>query len=210
MRSGLAGRFWMGRRLIILLVVMALMLITHLGDAQEMHDQPFKELLDAQWNSLEKPGSPGAVPTVVWSCRVSPPFPSKWPPESKRSFHYYVYAYGLDLQRGLADAVFMAAPWAQVEVACQKGIPPKVEILSKRIREIGIHGVRPLSAKEKEIYDRQKGIESYFFSLDEMPAETRQETRWLKQYYRTWVGNNGVLTPEIQSRHKSFFTWLGF
>jgi len=201
--------FRMERKLVVL-VVLALMLIMHLGDAQGMDDQPFKELLDAQWENLEKPGSPGAVPTVLWSYRVSPPFPSKWPPESKRSFHYYVYGYGFDLKRGLADAVLMAAPWAKVEVVCQRGIPLKVEVLSKRIREIGIQGVRPLSAEEIKVYDRRKEMEDYFFSLDAMPTETRQETRWLKQYYRTWVGGNGVLVQEIQYRHKSFFEWLGF
>src|SRR5512139_1264276 len=82
------------------------------GEVKLTMTSDFKMLLDAQWKNIEPvvPIKPGEDPGlgVFWRYRISPPFPSHWPPDGSLKLIYYVYAAGLSPRR-LVDGEYVAA-----------------------------------------------------------------------------------------------------
>jgi len=180
------------------------------GDCGEAAPDEFKSLLDPQWQKVDRASSGRLFPSrpVLWSYQVSPPFPMDWLPGPKPRLCYYAYATGFSVQGGLADAVYVAAPWCRVIVSSSGASPPILERLSPRLREIGIQGFRPITAEEKAIYDQAGSVERFLSGLTSIPEESAAETQLLRTYYCTWAGHNGTIVPEIRAFHEGFFRWL--
>ncbi len=170
-------------------------------------DSSLQLRLDAEWQKLiEKSDQPQTLPGVMWSYCLTPPLPSDWPPTPDLRLIYYAFAYGRDFGR-LMDAVRVAAPWARVEKYLSESLLPKTELIADAIREIGIQGVRPISRDEVVVSDSGAPIESLLARLSGSLDENLT-TRSVKEYYRFWQANNGVVAGEIQPRHGEFFRWV--
>jgi hypothetical protein len=180
------------------------------GDCGEVAPDGFKSLLDPEWQKVERASSGMSYPSrpVLWSYQISPPFPMDWPPEASRRLCYYAYATGFSVQGGLVDGVYVAAPWCRVIVTPSGSAQPTLERLSDRLREIGIQGVMPISAEEKDIYDQAESVERLLATLKAAPEASATAGRQLRAYYCTWAGHNGTVVPEIRGSHESFFRWL--
>ena len=202
----------MQSKFVIGLAVLAITVITYLGHAQKMYNQPFKDLLDAQWEKVKPvvPIRPGEDPGrgVFWEYRNSPPFPSRWPPDSSLQLIYYVYAAGLSPHR-LLDGEYVAAPWGLVEVDPRGSGEPKFRPLSEKMREIGIQGVRPLTLEETAILQKEAAVGVCLTSITSLNDTNEKDLRMLHDYFCTWCQFNGHIVREIRPAHEQFFRWLG-
>jgi hypothetical protein len=165
----------------------------------------FRERLDAKWRKVQDPSAEAASGPVVWSYRVSPPFPASWPPDPNRKVNYYVYAVGNNLQRALTDGEQVAVPWALIVVSAEAS---ELELLSDRLKEIGVQGVSPLTRDEAGVYAQADEAEQYLLRLSSLPDDASSEIRMLKRYYCIWISYNGVIVGEIRPRQEAFITWL--
>jgi hypothetical protein len=136
-------------------------------------------LVRAEWQKISSSDSKGPP---FWSVRVTPGIPCAWPVKEGGSLCYYAYAAALDPQ--LADGERTAAPWAKVTADPAQKTPPKLEVLMKEAKEIGIQGVRPLN--KEEIGAARDPKDSFCF----------------------WVRNNGVIAGELKKLHRQFFDSL--
>lgn len=167
-----------------------------------------KPLLDAAWLGVERPDEGRAgPPAVVWSWRITPPFPAAWPPDGSARAVLYAYAEGFDL--GLADAVRVAAPWAIVEAALPPGGNPAVARLPGDWSELGIQGVRPLSPEEMPQRPPSEGAEAFLARTFSSPAAAQEARGGLCGHYGFWARHNGVIARAVRPRHPAFFKWLG-
>jgi len=171
-----------------------------------------KPLIDSEWKKLQPNVGLGrqtgeGLPEPYWDYLVSPAFPSVWPPESNLALVYYVYAIG-HAPRSLVDGVYVAAPWACVEVDLKRKLSPKFKLLSNRIREIGIEGVRPLFREELAIFAKKEAAETFLGNLKSLPDEKEKSVSELRRYYCTWLKLKGEIVEEIRPFHKEFFKWL--
>ncbi len=169
-----------------------------------------KSLLDPEWEKLKPNPVPrtNEPPKKWWMYYISPPFPSGWPPNPNLTLYYYIYAQGHDFSRGLVDAVYIGAPWARVEVDVKREISPKFKLLSNKIKEIGIQGVRPINQEEAVVFGRAESVEAFLGNLAALPDEKDNSVSELRKYYCSWLKVNGVIAPEIRSSHRAFFKWL--
>jgi len=168
-----------------------------------------RSLIETEWKQTrQEPGkSPSDGPGRFWDLRVSVPIPARWPPEGSRQVVRYLYATCFDPQ--IADGIRVAAPWGRIEYSGgEEGLPRFVRLL-ETVREIGIQGVRPLSGKELAVYENGAMAESVLESLERLPGENDPGTSALREYYRTWNGNNGVIGKELFRLHEMFFRWAG-
>ncbi len=127
--------------------------------------QSVKPLVDSEWKNLQPTTCLGkrideGAPEPYWNYSVSLPFPSVWPPDRNLALIYYIYALGY-APRSLADGIYVAAPWACIEVDLKGNFPPKFKLLSNKIKEIGIQGVRPLNEEELAIYEKGDSGEAF-------------------------------------------------
>ncbi len=182
------------------------------GEAKLTMKSDFKELLDAQWKNIKpvvavQPGEdPGRG--VFWEYRISPPFPSHWPPDGSLQLIYYVYAGGSSPLR-LIDGEYVAAPWGRVEVDPRGSGGPKFMSLSKKLKEIGIQGVKPLTKEEAAFFEKEAAAEAYLATLTSLPDENEKDVRMVRQYFCAWFQFNGHIVREIRPAHEQFFRWLG-
>lgn len=177
---------------------------------QEPMWKELKPLLDAEWRKIETNShlNIDEPPSVLWVYEVSLPIPSKWPPGSGLKLYYYVSARGHDVSGGLADAHYVAGPWARVEIGAD-GSSPRLGLLAKEIKEIGIQGVRMLEEKEVILYGRWAGgkIETYLSVLSALPDEASLEVIDFKRFFCSAISLNWIY-QEIQPIHQDFFDWL--
>jgi hypothetical protein len=96
----------------------------------------------------------------------------------------------------IVDAELTSKPWAKVEVSAHG---QKFVILSDKIVDHGMQGVRPIS--EDEIALRL----AHERELDKGRATYESQ----KSYYCLWTSANGVVVDAIKPHHKAFFKWLG-
>lgn len=150
-------------------------------------DGPAKGRLEKSWKKVSASGG-----DMVWSYRISPPFPSTWPARGGGVDYYYVYADGHDIRNMIADGAFVAAPWARIDVS---GSVQKFVQLSKKLEQLGIQGVRPLERKEIQTIER---------------AQRRKRTDYAgrRDYYCLWLATHGMIAESIRPDNRAFFTWL--
>ena len=183
------------------------------GEVKVITSEDLKTLLDAQWENVKPivPIRPGEDPRrggVFWEYRISPPFPSHWPPDVNLQLFYYVYAAGLGPST-LVDGEHVAAPWGRVEMDPRGPGGAKFTRLSEKLREIGIQGVRPLTQEEVAIFKKKTAAQAYLATLTSLTDENEEAVRMLQQYFCKWCQFNGGIVAEIRSAHKQFFLWLG-
>jgi hypothetical protein len=167
----------------------------------------FKALLDAGWSELSVPASPpGERPGVSWSWRLSPPFPSEWPPREESRIVYYAFAEGFDLS--VMDGVRVGAPWLRLEVPVSGHAPPVLIPMRGSVEELGIQGVRPLSAAEVAESGGSESIGTLLGSLMARPGEPGDARVRLSACYGFWTRNNGVIAQAIAPLYRDFFDWL--
>lgn len=130
---------------------------------------------------------------VVWQYRVSLPFPADWP--YKGVEFYYVYAAGQDLRNMIADGELIAGPWARIEITPNG---QNFVVLTKKLKKIGIQGVRPLNSKEVDLNHAQ----------NESPKVGYANYESNKKYYCWWIGANGVIADAVRPYHEAFFKSL--
>ena len=172
-----------------------------------------RALLDSEWGKLEagvnhKGWVSEEPPGPLWTYSIVPGVPTVWPPGPDLSLLYYVYALGQAPGR-LTDGIYVAAPWAGIEVDAYCKRDPRFNLLSNSIKQIGIQGVRPLSKKETAVYNRKEPVEARLGRLTNTPDETGTDVQEIREYYCTWFELNGVIAEEIRPRHDTFFKWLG-
>ena len=182
------------------------------GEARLAMTSNFKTLVDVQWKKIEPAVSirPGEDPAlgVFWRYRISPPFPSRWPPDGSLQLIYYAYAAGLSPRR-LVDGEYVAAPWGRVEVDPRGSGEPKFRRLSEKLREIGIQGVRPLTPEEMAIFQKEASAEAYLATVTSLTDTNEKDLRMLRDYFCMWCQFNGHIVREIRPAHEKFFRWLG-
>ncbi len=181
------------------------------GEVKPAMSDDFGALLDAHWEKVKpvvaiKPEEDPGL-SVFWQYRISPPFPSHWPPDASSQLIYYVYAGGLS-PRSLVDGEYVAAPWGRVEVDRKRKNHPKFILLTGTIKEIGIQGVRPLNEEETATYKSRESAEAFLANLTALPDKKDKSAAELRRYYRMWAKFNGAIIPELRSLHKGFFQWL--
>jgi hypothetical protein len=179
------------------------------GEEVPSMSHSFKPLLEAEWKKTQT----GLYwpfmkqPFVSWNYYVSPPLPVQWPPDGDHRFFYYIYAMGHD--PNIYDGSRISAPWGRIEVVSSGNIPPEFMRLSKKIIEIGIQGVRPVSREEALIYKKRESAETYLLTLALLPHENDKNAQLLREYFCVWCRHNGVILEEIGKLHTPFFLWLG-
>jgi len=172
-------------------------------------DAAYESLIGAEWEKTrrETDGEFSDSPGRSWTPAVTPPFPTRWPPERDHLVVRYLYATCFDPQ--VMDGVRVGAPWGRLECSGGDRRRPRFVRMAGSIREIGIQGVRPVTKEEMAIYEKSGIAESGLRALVGMPYESDPGTPPLRNYYRAWCGHNGVIVSEIASLHEPFFRWTG-
>jgi hypothetical protein len=173
--------------------------------AQEI--DKLKPVLDQKWRELAKTARSfqPTNQTEDWDYRITVPFPENWPPKPGNELVYYAVPYGLDMRK-LADAEYVGAPWARITTS--PGGSPQVKYLTKKIVRLDRQGIRPLLAKEIEIFDSREAVEALLSQLTALPDSSSLETKRIRDFYCLWISTNGVLAGQLSKDHKSFFDWL--
>ncbi len=181
--------------------------------ASELPDSRVESLVKQAWAAVQREqsaaqshdtnGQPSGV--VGWQYVISPPFPCQWPPKGQGEICYYAYARGLRF--GLTDAEAIAAPWGRVRWDVSGRRPPRMEVLSKGLREAGIQGVRPLLPQEMAIYKTAKAVEARLLVIARASTLKGDESA-IHRYYCRWSKDNGVAADQIRPFHPGFFSWL--
>jgi len=193
-------------KIVTALIVVIIMMAAMAEGTQEI--DKVKPVLDQKWRELTKT-IPSFLPptrTENWDYRITIPFPENWPPKPGYGLVYYAVPYGLDM-RNLADAEYVGVPWARITIS--PGRSPQVKYLATKIVRLDRQGVRPLLAKEIEIFDSREAVKSSLSKLTALPDSSSLETKRIRDFYCLWMSTNGVLAGQFSKDHKSFFDWLG-
>jgi len=176
------------------------------GGRQEL--DKLKPVLDQKWKELAKTISSFLPPnrTESWDYRITVPFPESWPPKAGNGLVYYAVPYGLNI-RNLADAEYVGAPWARIMIS--PGRSSQIKYLTTKILRLDRQGVRPLFAKEIEIFDSREAVKASLSKLTALPDPSSLETKRIRDFYCLWMSTNGVLAGQLAKDHKTFFDWLG-
>lgn len=187
--------------------IVAIFMMAALAEGTQEIDK-VKPVLDQKWKELAKTISSFLPPnrTESWDYRITVPFPENWPPKSGNGLVYYAVPFGLDL-RNLAGAEYVGAPWARITIS--PGRSPQVKYLATKIVRLDQQGVRPLGAKEIEIFDTREAVRASLSKLTALPDPSSLETKRIRDFYCLWISTNGVLASQLIKDHKSFFDWLG-
>jgi hypothetical protein len=116
----------------------------------------------------------------------------------------YAYARGQDFPLGhLIDGERISSPFLRIEL--HRGTPlANLVALSTQLNAIGIQGIRPLHAEEKEIFKSQSEIEEMMLRRDADDLDVSG----VRNFYRLWIQTNGVIVQELRSSHDDFFRWI--
>lgn len=152
------------------------------------------QLIEATWKDVQPKGS-------GWRYRVSPPFPVSWPASKDAPIVFYVFATKLD-PRHIMDGEHVAAPWAEIELDPKDTASPKITIKKKRLVDLGIQGVRPLSKEETAAYKTMD------IAQDAVISSSGKKNAVIRSAYCAWIKNNSVIFRQIEPVQRSFFDWL--
>jgi hypothetical protein len=187
-------------------IIAIFMMAAIAGGRQEL--DKLKPVLDQKWKELAKTISSFLPPnrTESWDYRITVPFPESWPPKAGNGLVYYAVPYGLNI-RNLADAEYVGAPWARIMIS--PGRSSQIKYLTTKILRLDRQGVRPLFAKEIEIFDSREAVKASLSKLTALPDPSSLETKRIRDFYCLWMSTNGVLAGQLAKDHKTFFDWLG-
>lgn len=137
---------------------------------------------------------------------MSPPFPASWPPDKSGTLYYYAYAAGVS-PAGLMDTEILGPLWARVRIDATGQSKPRLEILTREIKQVGTIGVLQFPQGEFTVYDDRVIFEKELFE-----AAKRSDVRFIqelqaKQFYCAWSKDTGM-GEQIQRYHPEFFKWL--
>ena len=188
-------------------LIIAIFLTAVMAESGQEIDK-LKPVLDQKWKELAKTvrSLKPENKAESWDYRISVPFPENWPPVPGNGLIYYAVPYGLNL-RNLADAEYVGAPWARITIS--PGRSPQIKYLATKIARLDRQGVRPLFAKEIEIFDSREAVIASLSKLTALPDPASLETKRIRDFYCLWISVNGVLAGQLAKDHKSFFDWLG-
>jgi hypothetical protein len=169
--------------------------------------QEIESLVQAEWKKLRdklpRPASPQE--SASWEYQLTPAIPAAWPPDGKGIVYYYAFAYGTRMD--LRDAQPVAAPWARITSGGQSA--PRLEILKKEIKQIGIEGVRPLRQEEIKIFDQRATVDGEIRNLASKTSLAGIDPKRVRQFFQFWCSTHGVIAEQLRPRHPQFFAWVG-
>jgi hypothetical protein len=154
-----------------------------------------RALAEAEWKKSRPEFK--ALKNANWNLRLTPPLPSEW---MKAGLPVTVYAYsaGIELE-SIGRYETIAKPWAKMEFVF--GAPGSLKFTRLPGGEtlLGHQGVRPLTAKESEIYKRDI-YDSYaaLAAPGGRPAGLEPE---ILAYYKLWRDTNGVIAEPVLKMH---------
>jgi hypothetical protein len=168
-------------------------------------------IIKAEWAKLN-----AGIPPVrsfkefkSWSFAISPAIPAAWPPNGSGVVHYYAYARAVNPMM-LMDGEFTAAPWARLTVdTTRQGSNPAIEILMTEVREIGIQPVRPITAKEQALFEKDHLADDELRAMSQRTSAGWFRARLARRYLRAWCDLNSTIAALLRRRHKPFFRWAG-
>lgn len=184
-------------------------------------DEQLNALLDTAWEKINSQGRNKdkslineAPPEfledeIFWRCSLTSPLPAVWPPSENLTLYYYAYATGLDLAGNLHDGVYVASPWARIDVSPQGDSLPKLTWLRDTLVELGIQGFRPLTAAEESLYKMWPRERVVNFLTQFHAAQHVNETSTLefKKFFCMLMSHDSIY-EELRSRHEAFYRWL--
>jgi hypothetical protein len=169
--------------------------------------QEVESLVKAEWTKirakLPRAGSPQEF--TSWEYQLTPPIPAAWPPDGQGVVYYYAFAYGTRMD--LRDAQLVAVPWARITVDGES--TPRLEILEKEIKQVGIQGVRPLRKEEIEIFAQRAAVEEQIRKLATKTFLAGIDPQPLREFFQFWCSTHGVVAEQLRPRHPQFFAWVG-
>jgi len=170
-----------------------------------------EDMVKSAWVKLTKPlqsgtEGPQSVAFVSWEYRLSPPFPASWPPGKSGTLYYYAYAAGLSAA-GLMDTEILGPLWARVRIDATGQSKPRLEILSREIKQIGTVGVQSLPQGELTLYDNRVIFEKEIFEAAQKSDARLVKDPDAKRFYCTWGKDTGA-GAAIRRFHPEFFKWL--
>jgi len=181
---------------------------------EELKNYDVRTLLAEDWAKFDKYAKDAPcifsqeVWPVNWGVRVTPPFPTNWPPRQLRSVTYYAYAeYQVLLMHG--PFLSRSTPWAKVVL--NEGVPAKKVILATALGP-AVHGEgsvpisRELALRKIQIIKDGEVLLSNFISWKAIP-EDETEVKAIKEYYCEWILTNHT-ADLIKDNHRAFFEWL--
>ena len=192
------------------LALSALFLLSGAAMESQSERQQVEALVKAEWG---KPRAAIPAPKsfdqyVSWQYAISPPVPASWPPDGSGLLYFYAFAYGANPTR-LADGQFVAAPWARVRVDATGKSAPKLEILRKDIKGVGIQGVRPLTQDQITVLKTGSECEAQMFKLSQGTSLPIADTEALRSCFTLWCATHGTVVEQLRPLHKDFFNWIG-
>lgn len=176
-----------------MLVVLLSMLITACGGTTMSNATP-----------TPRPYASPSGPQAMWTMMQSPLFPSEWPPTASTTWVRYTFEYGRNPTK-LMDGVYVTRPLTRTIVQ-RDGTDGAATTLRTAFEEAGIQGVKPLDAASSTALGKEPQVQAQLLKLQALPdAATAAQVR---EYYRVWVGLNGVVTKFIRPSHAAFLEWI--
>lgn len=129
--------------------------------------------------------------------RLTPPFPSAWPPNGKA----VIYAYAARFDPSLHDAERTSPPWARLRV---EGGKVTLADADKTLGKSEPQGFRPI-AKDHPLIAKRAAGEAALLAATAVPTTSADDVR---AYYCAWASLNGVAAAHVRPHHSAFFTWL--
>ncbi len=141
-----------------------------------------------------------------WFERVTPFFPDAWPLAVNGKLVSYSY---LHQTGGITDGERLKGPWCKITI---NPLDPAATLRIVRLKYANVNtdvqGVHPSSASELRIHKTQGSVYQILTSMFKGEKATKADLSAVKQFYRSWRSNNGVIAKNISTEQKSFFNWL--
>ena len=155
-------------------------------------DDRFKSVLETEWRKRQSQSAPPALP--------ADPTPG-WHYELTAA---YYYAYATRFSFSVANATYVAAPWARIRVDRDGAVT--FEPLPSEILEIGIQGMWPLDEEALAAWGLSESAQNLLTALRALPKG--EESAHIRTFYRVWVRGNGQIANALRPYHARFFRWL--
>jgi hypothetical protein len=181
---------------------------------EELKRRDLVPILEQDWTKFDiatvatKNFFTGQPETTHWYYQVTPPIPTYWPPQQKRSITYYAYAEYQEFMRH-GPLLSRTAPWAKVVL--NEGAAAENIVLAIKVGPVAHQygsSLQPPSVQERMVQVRRDGekLLSSFVSWKAIP-DKQEEVNAIREYYCQWAQEDGT-AKLIQKDHQEFFEWL--